>query len=93
MNELEGYGFGSDIPVGSADHINYPKVLELIHSVSAPWGECSPFSAAEATCPTPIIIQPGALYCWVARGGVDSKIAHGFYIHITSAMEIEPLTP
>ena len=36
-------------------------------------------------------IPPGTHYCWVARGGVDSKLGYGFYI--TSAVGIEPQTP
>ena len=36
-------------------------------------------------------IPPGTHYCWVDRGGVDSKLGHGF-LHLTSAAGIEPQT-
>ena len=41
--------------------------------------ECSTFSAAEAIHKIPIFVSIGTHYYWVAGGGVDSKLAQGFY--------------
>ena len=61
---------------GSADfYIIYPQVLELALSLSHLPGEnAAQFSAAVAIRTVLIFVPPGTHYCWVYRGGVDSKL-------------------
>ena len=44
-----------------------------------PRDNAAQFSAAVAICTIPIFVPPGTHYCRVDRGGVDSKLAQGFY--------------
>ena len=66
---------------GSADFTLFtPQVLELTLSQSHLLGEnAAQFSAPVAIRTVPIFVPPSTQYCWVDRGGVDSKLAQGFY--------------
>ena len=57
--------------------LNYlpPGIGTHSFTVSSSWEEYSAFSAAEAIHTVAIFVPPGTHYCWVDRGGVDSKFA------------------
>ena len=52
-------------------YINLTQVLELTLSQSN--------FADVAIHIVPIFVQPGSHYCWVDRGGINSKLVQGFY--------------
>ena len=58
--------YSPDIPVGSADFINYPQVLEFtLSQFHLPADYAAKLSAAVAIHTVPIFVQPGNHYCWV----------------------------
>ena len=65
--------------------------LTLSHS-HLPGENVAQLSAAVAIYIVPIVVPLGTHYCWVDKGGVDSKLVQGFY-HMTGAAGIEPQTP
>ena len=63
-------------------YIKYPQVLELNLFQYFPGENAAQFSAARAIHTVPIFVPPGIHYCWVDRGGADSKLAQGFYTRL-----------
>ena len=63
----------------SADLTLLSSVLEFTLSQShLPVENTAQYSAAVAIHTVPVFLPPGTQYCWVDRGGVDSKLAQGF---------------
>ena len=58
-------------------YITYPKALIL--NLSVPREYAVQLSAAEAIHTVPIFVPPSTHCCWVDWGGVDSKLAQGFF--------------
>ena len=74
--------YSPDIPVYrfSRRYINCQQILELTRlQYHLPGVTAAQFYAAVAIHVVPIVVPPGTHYCWVDRGGVDSKLAQGFY--------------
>ena len=72
--------YNPDIPVGSADFTSSTtRYWNLIsHSLTSLVRMQHNFSAAVAIRTVPILTPPGALYCWVDNGDVDSMLTPGF---------------
>ena len=76
------YVYGADIPKYRFRglYLNYPQMLELTLSQSLlPRENAGQFSAPAVIHIVPIFIPHGTHYCWVDRGGEDSKLAQGVY--------------
>ena len=72
--------YSPDIPVSSADFtLITPKYWNSLFQSHLPGQNAAQFSAAVANRTVLNLVPPGTHYCWVDRGGMDSKLVQGFY--------------